>query len=110
MFSQIFLSRASVGREICHHLPVHGIHTCARDVTHEMMVGVDDRQLHGIRPFKDAHHLLHRVVDKKCCWWLRHELCHGEVVIEFGTEDYMPDFGEVDLTEQCACLVEHRQY
>ena len=54
------------------------------------------------------HHLLHRVVHTQDGGWLRHQLSHREMLIEFGTEHHMTDLGDIHLTEEVSRLVEHR--
>lgn len=114
-FSFIFLSFFLLSfylslfrRQIFNHLAVEAEHAGARDVTHQAVVDVDNRQIVSVLDLKLLHHLLHTVVYADLGRHRRHDLHDTKLGVELRAEHDVSDLRNVDLAKNAACTIEDR--
>ena len=95
---------------IMHHLAVHIIHALSRDIAFEVTLLVEHRQPVGLCALKGAHNLRHGCIVAEHGSRFRHQLQSAKVVVQFRTEHHMAYLHDVDLAQQGASGINHRQH
>ena len=73
-----------------------------------MPVDVYNRKCRRTGFVERLHNLFHRIVYSELCSRLCHYLLYGELLIQFRTEDDVPQLSYVNLSEQASRIVAHR--
>ena len=96
--------------EVVNHLAIGVVHARARDVTLQVMVGIEDREPVGLGTLKGLHDLVHGGVVIQDVGWFDHQLAGSEMVIKLGAEHDMAYLQDIDLAQQVAGSIGHREH